>query len=62
MKGPTDAQIIAAIGAAIRDRDFEVVSGLIALLAIQNPTEAAFLLDSIRGALRLLSDGRDALR
>lgn len=43
----TDAQIMAAISAAIRAEDFEAVSGLMKLLALQNPTEADILRRSI---------------
>lgn len=58
MTAYTDAQIIAAVGAAIRAGDIEVVPGLIALLALQNPREAELLLDSIQVALKLLDGAR----
>jgi hypothetical protein len=54
----TDAQIIAAVGAAIRADDIQAVPGLIALLALQNPREAELLRGSILDALAVLESAR----
>jgi hypothetical protein len=43
----SDAQIIAAIGAAVRAHDMKAVAGLMRLLALQNPREAQLLADAI---------------
>lgn len=44
----SDAQVIAAIGAALRASDMKAVVGLLHVLAVQNPREAALLVDAIK--------------
>lgn len=46
----TSDQITETIANAIRDRDLEVVPGLIRLLAIQDPGRAQEVLDTIQAA------------
>jgi hypothetical protein len=43
----SDAQVIGAIGAAVRAGDMQAVAGLMHVLAVQNPREARLLLDAI---------------
>jgi hypothetical protein len=43
----SDAQVIGAIGAAVREGDMQAVVGLLHVLAVQNPREAQLLLDMI---------------
>lgn len=50
----SDAQIIAAIAAAIREGDIPAVGSLMAMLAVQNPGEADFLRRSILAGLELI--------
>lgn len=46
----TSDQISETIATAIRDREFEVVPGLIRLLAVQDPGRAQEVLDTIEAA------------
>lgn len=46
----TSDQITETIAGAIRDREFEVVPGLIRLLAVQDPDRAQEVLDTIEAA------------
>lgn len=43
----TSDQITETIAIAIRDREFEVVPGLIRLLALQDPGRAQLILDTV---------------
>lgn len=43
----TSDQITESIANAIRDRDLEVVPGLIRLLALQDPGRAQLILDTV---------------
>lgn len=54
----SDAQIIAAVGAAIRADDMKAAVGLVALLALQNPAEA----ERIGSAVLLLTPANEQLR
>jgi hypothetical protein len=49
----TDDQIVDGIVAAIADRRFDVVEGLVALLAVQNPTRAADVVAGVRAGVAL---------
>ncbi len=49
----TDDQIVDAVTQAIADRRFDLVEGLVALLALQNPTRAQEVLTTIRAGLAL---------
>ncbi|WP_344754331.1 hypothetical protein [Gryllotalpicola koreensis] len=51
----TDAQVIAAIDAALRARDMPAVVSLLHVLALQAPTQAQLLAD----AISLLPSGSD---
>jgi len=44
----TSDQITETIATAIRERDFEVVPGLVRLLALQDPNRAQEVLDTIQ--------------
>jgi hypothetical protein len=46
----TADQITESIANAIRDREFEVVVGLIRLLALQDPDRAQLILDTVEVA------------
>lgn len=43
----SDDQIIAAVASAIRDNRFDVIPGMIRVLALQSPDAAQALLDTI---------------
>jgi hypothetical protein len=44
----SDLQIVDAIGTAVREREFDVIPGLVKLLAIKNPSLAEWMLDVLR--------------
>lgn len=56
--GPQEAeftadQIMDGIAGALRDRELEVIPGLLRLLAIQDPIRARQVLDALSGQLLL---------
>jgi hypothetical protein len=53
----TSDQITETIAVAIRERDFEVVPGLIRLLAMQDPGRAQLILDTVEVA-RIIAKAR----
>ena len=55
----SDAQIIGAIGSAVRAGDMGAVAGLVRLLALQNPREAQLLVDGIELLSRIGTDEED---
>ena len=58
----SDAQIIAAIAAAIRESDIPAVGSLLAMLAAQNPDEADFLRRSMLAGLELIKANPEVSR
>lgn len=53
----TSEQILDAIAQAIRDRELEVVPGLVQLLALQDPAAAQAVLDTVELA-RVVAEAR----
>lgn len=56
----TDDQIVDAIIAAITERRFVVLEGLVALLAMQNPARAAEVVATLRAAVAFRTMWRGA--